>query len=157
MSLKQLILIFNIALLVASCSNTKNLRPNQNLFVGADEKIKSTDKLSSSKRKALESQMHSLVRPKPNTTILGVRFKLTVFNIFKEPKKPRGLIYWLKYKVGEPPVLASASALEKNRMVIQNYLDNRGFFRDSVQMDTTIKNKKLHVTYTALLDTQYRI
>jgi len=157
MSFKQLILIFNIALLVASCSNTKNLRPNQNLFVGADEKIKSTDKLSSSKRKALQSEMHSLVRPKPNTTILGVRFKLTVFNIFNEPKKPKGLIYWFKYKVGEPPVLASASVLEKNRVIIQNHLDNKGYFRDSVQMDTTIKNKKLHVTYTALLDTQYRI
>jgi len=77
--------------------------------------------------------------------------------MFNEPKKPKGLIHWLKYKVGEPPVLASGSVLEKNRQVIQNHLDNKGFFRDSVQMDTSIKNKKLHVTYTALLDTQYRI
>jgi len=125
--------------------------------VGADEKIKSTDKLSSSKRKGLESEMHSLVRPKPNSTVLGVRFKLTVYNMFKEPKKPKGIMYWLKHKVGEPPVLASNSVLEKNREVLQNHLDNKGYFRDSVQMDTSIKNKKLRVTYTALLDTQYRI
>jgi len=157
MNFKKLILIFNIALLVASCSNTKNLGANQNLFVGSEEKIKSTDKLHSSKRKALESDMHSLVRPKRNSTVLGVRFKLTVYNMFKEPKKPKGLIYWVKHKVGEPPVLASASVLEKNRQIIQNHLDNKGYFRDSVQMDTTVKNKKLHVTYTALLDTQYRI
>jgi outer membrane protein assembly factor BamA len=157
MNFKQLILFFNIVLLIASCSNTKNLGANQNLFVGSDEKIKSTDKLSSSKRKGLESEMHELVRPKPNTTVLGVRFKLTVFNMFKEPKKKKGIIHWLKYKVGEPPILASNSALEKNRQVIQNHLDNKGYFRDSVQMDTAIKNKKLHVTYTALLDTQYRI
>lgn len=157
MNFKQLILIFISALLVASCSNTKNLRPGQNLFVGSEEKIKSTDKLSSSKKNALKAEMHELVRPKPNTTVLGVRFKLTVFNMFKEPKKPKGLVHWLKYKVGEPPVLASASVLEKNRQVIQNHLDNNGYFRDSVQMDTTIKDKKLRVTYTALLDTQYRI
>ena len=124
MNFKQLILFFNIVLLIASCSNTKNLGANQNLFVGSDEKIKSTDKLSSSKRKGLESEMHELVRPKPNTTVLGVRFKLTVFNMFKEPKKKKGIIHWLKYKVGEPPVLASNSALEKNRQVIQNHFDN---------------------------------
>jgi hypothetical protein len=113
MNFKRIILSAYIVLLAASCSNTKNLGANQNLFVGADEKIKSADKLSSSNRSTLESEMHSLVRPKPNSTVLGVRFKLTVYNMFNEPKKPKGLIYWLKYKVGEPPVLASGSVLEK--------------------------------------------
>jgi outer membrane protein insertion porin family len=157
MDLKKIIWIVCVAVFAASCSNTKNLASNQNLFIGSNEKIKSEDKLSSSKRKGLESEMHDLVRPKPNTKILGVRFKLTVYNMFKEPKKPKGLIYWLKYKVGEPPVLASNSALEKNRQVIQNHFDNRGYFSDSVLMDTAIKDKKLKVTYTALLDTQYII
>ena len=101
--------------------------------------------------------MHALVRPQPNSSLLGVRFKLTVYNMIKEPKKKKGLKYWLKYKVGEPPVIASMSALEKNRQVIQNHFDNKGYFRDSVVMDTAVKNKKLKVTYTALLDTQYTI
>jgi outer membrane protein assembly factor BamA len=157
MNLKQLILFVCIAVIVASCSNTKNLGADQNLFVGSTEKIKSTDKISSSNRKSLESEMHDLVRPKPNTSILGVRFKLTVFNMFSEPKKKKGIKHWLKYKVGEPPVIASYSALEKNRQVLENHLDNKGYFRDSVIMDTTVKDKKLKVTYTALIDTQYRI
>ncbi|MGN6212183.1 translocation and assembly module lipoprotein TamL [Parafilimonas sp.] len=154
---KHLAVFAGLVLLLASCSNTKNLGPGQNLFVGSKEKIKSTDKIPSKKRKELESEMSSLVRPEPNSTILGARFKLTVFNMFKEPKKPKGLIYWLKYKVGEPPVLASNSALEKNRLVLQSHLENEGFFRDSVVMDTSVKNKKLSVTYTALVDTQYII
>ncbi len=157
MDFKQLILFICIALIVASCSNTKHLGANQNLFIGSTEKIKSTAKISSSNRKALESEMHDLVRPKPNTTILGIRFKLTVFNMVSEPKKKKGIKYWLKYKVGEPPVFASYSTLEKNREIIENHLDNRGFFRDSVVLDTFVKDKKLKVTYTALLDTQYRI
>jgi outer membrane protein assembly factor BamA len=157
MNLKQLILFVCIAVIVASCSNTKNLGANQNLFVGSTEKIKSTDKISSSKRKALEDELHDLVRPKPNSSILGVRFKLTVFNMFSEPKKKKGIKYWLKYKVGEPPVIASYPTLEKNRQVLENHLDNKGYFQDSVVMDTTIKDKKLKVTYTALVDTQYRI
>src|SRR5215210_6409271 len=119
MNVKQLILFVFILIVAASCSSTKNLGNNQNLFIGSSEKIKSTDKVTASKRKALQSEMHALVRPKPNSKVLGVRFKLGVYNMVKEPKKKKGLKYWLKYKVGEPPVIASASALEKNRQVIQ--------------------------------------
>lgn len=155
MNVKQLILYGFIIIIAASCSNTKNLAPGQNLFIGSKEKIKSEDKMTSSDRNALEDEMHDLVRPKPNSSLLGVRFKLTIYNMVKEPKKKKGLMYWLKYKVGEPPVIASNSVLEKNRQVIQNHFDNRGYFRDSVVMDTSIKDKKLTVTYTALLDTQY--
>ena len=54
-------------------------------------------------------------------------------------------------------LLASNSALEKNRQIIQNHLDNKGYFKDSVVMDTSIKNKKLKVTYTALVGAQYKI
>src|SRR6516225_8088362 len=154
MSLNKLILFICIAVMGASCSNTKNLGANQNLFIGSTEKIKSTDNISSSKRKALEEEMHDLVRPKPNTSILGIRFKLTVYNAVPEPKKKKGIKHWLKYKVGEPPVIASYSALEKNRQVLENHLDNKGYFRDSVVMDTIVKDKKLKVTYTALIDTQ---
>jgi outer membrane protein assembly factor BamA len=157
MKVNNLILFICIAVMGASCSNTKHLAANQNLFIGSTEKIKSNDKIASSKKKALEEEMHDLVRPKPNSSILGIRFKLTVYNMIPEPKKKKGIKHWLKYKVGEPPVIASYSALEKNRQVLENHLDNKGYFRDSVVMDTIVKDKKLKVSYTALVDTQYRI
>jgi outer membrane protein assembly factor BamA len=157
MKLKRFILFGLVAFLFSACNNTKHLAANQNLFVGSSEKIKSTEKISRGDRKDLEEEAHALVRPKPNTKFLGVRFKLSVYNMVKEPKKPKGLKYWLKHKVGEPPVIASISALEKNRQVIQNHFDNRGYFRDSVTMDTSVKNKKLKVTYTGLLGAQYTI
>jgi len=87
MNFKQLILFICIVTIVASCSNTKNLGPNQNLFIGSKEKIKSADKIHSSQRKSLEADMHTLVRPQPNASVLGVRFKLSVYNMVKEPKK----------------------------------------------------------------------
>ncbi len=157
MRLNKIIVFGLMIILVTSCDNTKHLGANQALFIGSVEKIKSTEKISKGERKNLQAQMHELVRPKPNSTLLGVRFKLAVFNMVKEPKKKKGLKFWLKYKVGEPPVIASYSALEKNREVIQNHLDNKGYFRDSVQIDTSIKHKKLKVTYTALIDAQYKI
>ena len=157
MNCKYYILLSVVAFIFSSCSNTKHLAANQNLFIGSTEKMKSTEKISTDNRKDLQEEMHSLVRPKPNTKFLGVRLKLTIHNMVKEPKKQRGLKYWLKYKVGEPPVIASMSALEKNRMVIQNHFDNRGYFQDSVTMDTTVKNKKLKVTYTATMGPRYTI
>ena len=153
----KLVFFLLIVLVIASCNNTKYLAANQNLFIGSTSKIKSTDKISKSERNSLEDQMQSLVRPKPNSKILGARVKLSIYNSTKEPKKPKGLKYWWKHKVGEPPVIASYTALEKNREIMQNHLDNKGYFRDSVVMDTSIKNKKLKVTYTALIDKQYRI
>jgi len=157
MKLVRLIFFGWMITMIASCNNTKHLAAGQNLFIGSSSKVKTTAKISKSQRKDLEEQMQSLVRPKPNSNILGIRFKLSVYNSVKEPKKKKGLKYWLKYKVGEPPVIASNTALEKNRQIIQNHLDNKGYFRDSVVIDTSIKNKKLKVTYTALLDSQYKI
>lgn len=157
MKFRRLIFFILVVSFIASCDNTKHLGASQSLFIGSSEKIKSTEKISKSEQKNLQAQMHSLVRPKPNSTVLGVRFKLSVYNAVKEPKKKKGLKYWLKYKVGEPPVIASNSALEKNRQVIQNRLDNKGYFMDSVVKDTSIKHKKLKVTYTALVGAQYKI
>ena len=157
MNVKRFILLGLMLYIFSACNNTKHLTANQNLFIGSSEKIKSTEKISRGKRKDLEEEAHALVRPKPNSKVLGVRFKLSVYNMVKEPKKQKGLKYWLKYKVGEPPVIASASALEKNRQVIQNHFDNKGYFKDSVAMDTSVKNKKLKVSYTGLLGAQYTI
>ncbi len=157
MKFSKLILFVLVVISVASCDNTKHLAANQNLFIGSTSKVKSTGKISKSERSSLTSQMQALVRPKPNSTILGARLKLAIFNSVKEPKKKKGLKYWWKYKIGEPPIFASYTSLEKNRQIMQNHLDNKGYFRDSVTIDTTIKHKKLSVTYTALVDSQYHI
>ncbi len=139
-----------------SCNEARYLEQGQYLYDGADVKINSLGKTSKSKRKALKSEMEGLLRPKPNGKILGVRFKLWVYNIAGTPKG-KGLRYWLKNKVGEPPVLASMPAFEKNRAVLQNRLENRGYFKDTVSMDTAARKKRVHVTYTATIGDQYTI
>ena len=143
--------------LLGSCSNTRHLQPDQYLFTGSSARVESTGKISHGQRKQITSEMQGIVRPKPNSKILGMRVRLAIFNMFHEPKKPKGLIHWLKYRVGEQPVIASYNTLSKNREIMQNHLDNKGYFRDSVSMDTSISHRKLHVTYTALVGTRYTI
>lgn len=155
--LKTIIFFSMVVLLATSCSNTKHLTDSKPLFVGATVKIKSSEPISRTQKKELTEQMESLIRPKPNSKILGTRVKLGIYNLVDTPSKNKGLKYWIKYKLGEPPVFASISLLNKNSAVLQNRLENRGYFKDTVMLDTSVKNKKLKATYTAYLNSQYKI
>lgn len=158
--MKQLILhtiLFNLCLLLLlSCSNTKYLPKNESLYVGA--KVNTTDKgeLSAKRARALAKELQSLNRPRPNSKILGLRFKLWAYNIAGTPKG-KGLRYWLRNKIGEPPVLASQVNLEKNGKILHNRLENRGFFQSAVTVDTAVKSRKLTAVYTAKIGPQYHI
>ena len=71
--------------------------------------------------------------------------------------KGKGLRYLIREKLGEPPVLATYTAMEKNRAVLQNRLENRGYFKDTVILDTMYKGRKLGAVYTADIGKQYTI
>lgn len=153
----NILLIALLVSLLTACSNTKHLAPGQNLYMGADIKIESSVKISNSKKKELKEELQALSRPKPNSKILGIRFKLTVYNMVDTPKRNKGLKHWLKYTVGEPPVLADMDQLKKNAEIFQNRLENLGYFHDTVTLDTVIKNKKLTAKYIAHIADQYTI
>ncbi len=151
------ILVLAVVTVFAACNNTKYLRAGENLYMGAKIHVTATGDVSAKQKKVAKEELATLARPYPNSKILGVRFKLFVYNRVAKTKKNNGLKYWLKYKVGEPPVIASMVQLKKNSLVFQNRLQNRGYFNDSVMLDTVVKNKKLTVVYTIYLPTQYTI
>ena len=155
-SILRTICFICLPVLLYSCSETKTLEEGQYLYDGASIKIKSNPELSRSKTKDLKNELNGLLRPKPNGSFLGIRFKLLLYNLPGEPKK-KGLGHFIQDKLGEPPVLASFSAMEKNRAVLQNRLENRGFFKDTVILDTLYKGRKLSAVYTAEVGQQYLI
>ncbi len=152
----RLLCFICLPFLFYSCSETKSLAPGQYLYDGAKIKIKAKPALSRSKSKDLKSEMENLLRPKPNGSFLGIRVKLLLYNMAGTPTG-KGLRYLIRNKLGEPPVLASYSAFEKNRAVLQNRLENRGYFQDTVILDTVYKGRKLGAVYTAEVGNQYTI
>src|SRR5581483_2086544 len=95
-----------IIVLLSACSTTKYLGPNQKLYNGSQVKI--TDKnTTKSEAGDLKDEMEGLIRPKPNSKILGLRFKLWVYEKTKTNKR-RGLRHYLNTHFGEPPVLMSS-------------------------------------------------
>ena len=138
------VLFFGTLGFAFSCSNTKYLKEGEMLYTGAEVKIEN-DSLSKKSKKALKSELEDNLTPKPNSSFLGLRPKLFFYNIAKEPKKEKGFNYWLKYKIGEKPVLLSDVDREFNKDIIVNYSENKGYFNAKATYDTVSKNKKAQV------------
>lgn len=154
--LKSILTILTCYVIFSACNNIKHIPANDALYVGSSVKVDSTT-LSSKSRRALESDLKGLVRPKPNKKFLGVRFKLSMYYLAGNPKKENSLMGWLKYKVGEPPVLLSQVSLERNVQVLQNTLENTGYFNAIVEGDTVIRKRKATAYYTAHVGERYFI
>lgn len=140
-------LVSGITATIVSCSNTKFLKDGQLLYTGAEVKIES-DSLTKKEKSELQSALEENLTPKPNSSFLGLRPKLYAYNATKEPKKEKGIRYWLKYKFGEEPVLLGDVDREFNKDIIVNYSENKGYFNAKAKYDTVSKNKKAQVIYT---------
>jgi outer membrane protein assembly factor BamA len=145
-----------MASVTLSCSNTKYLKEGQMLYTGAEINIQN-DTISKKEKKELQDNLEANLTPKPNSTFLGLRPKLFFYNIAKEPKKEKGFNYWLKYKVGEKPVLLGDVDREFNKDIIENYSENKGYFNAKATYDTVSKNKKARVIYNLRPGARYLI
>lgn len=141
---------------VLGCSNTKYLPEGDLLYTGGSVTVKDS-LIKKKERKALETELEGLLRPKPNKQILGLRPKLWIYNLAGEPKKQKGTRYWLRNKVGEPPVLFSKVDLDYNASVLRNFTENRGYFKTRVSADSTVRNKRVTAEYTVIPKKQYII
>ena len=69
------------ALLMASaCNVTKNVPANDALYTGATVKVES-DTLGNKKKAPIRTRLQAIARPRPNSRILGIPFKLHIYNL----------------------------------------------------------------------------
>ncbi len=155
MKFKSTIYLFFLALFVASCSNTKYLPKGELLYVGAKVKVEG-DSVTKTEKSILTEELESVLRPLPNSSILGLRPKLWIYNITKTDKQ-KGIKHFLNTKFGQPPVYFSKVDLDYNAKLIENRLDNRGYFKGRAYTDSTAKNKRATAIYTVRPNFQYKI
>ncbi|GAC1492616.1 MAG: hypothetical protein NVS1B13_22910 [Flavisolibacter sp.] len=118
MNPKKYYLIFFLSgcIIAAGCSNTKHLPPNEKLYTGASITINGNATVK--EKKVLRNDLSGLTRPKPNSKLLGLRLKLSIYNLFRN-KKPNSFWGKLREKYGEPPVLLSQVKLPDQNGFLQ--------------------------------------
>src|ERR1700754_3593532 len=141
--MKKLIYISLVCCFAAACS--PKLPPGQTLDTGSRVKLENSDK-TRGQQKTLRSELSGLVRPRPNSKFLGIPFKLMLSRV-----------PFIGKRLSEPPVLTSSVNFTKNTLVLQNRLENRGYFHATVTFDTTTRRKKTRATFTANAGPQYTI
>jgi outer membrane protein insertion porin family len=142
------------ALIFASCSNLRYLEDNQVLFIGSNIEIESTDRIREKSR--IESELSQVVRPEPNTTILGLRPWLWIYNIAGEPTG-RGLRYFLRNRMGEPPVFLADADPSRTRRLMENRLVNLGYFDGAISFDINESNRRATIDYLVEIRRPYTI
>ena len=142
---------------MSGCSNTKHLPAGETLFTGSKIKFKDNE-ISKKEKKTLMPYLATVIRPKPNTKLFGIRLKLLFYNMAGDTKKKKGLRPWLRNKLGEPPILTSSVNLGINKDLVLNSLQNRGFFRatETARIDTSGKKKAIAL-FEVTTGPQYKI
>ena len=150
------IILIIICLFLIACSSTRSVPADDRLYTGAQVKVDVPSSISVKQKKVLRSDLKGLTRPKPNSRLLGIPLKLNIYNMFAKAKE--GSFFGkLRERWGEPPVLLSQLDLEQNEKVLENFLENKGFFHAEVKGDTVVKKKKAHAEYEAVTGPQYTI
>jgi outer membrane protein insertion porin family len=146
-----------LSIVLNACSNTKYLPNGQKLYIGGKVKIDDPNgDLTKKDAKAVSQELQGLLRPRPNSSILGLKVKLYIYNKTRTTKK-KGLRHYLNTKFGEPPVLISEVDVDKNSQVLQSRLQNEGYFQSQVSGDTVSKGKTAQAIYTAQPGPTYTI
>ncbi len=129
-----------VVLLVSSCSIKKYIPEGKTLYTGAEIETTLEEDAKDVKIDALNAELNTLLRPEPNSKILGMRLGL-YYHYKAQREKPGFLNKWLNKKMGEEPVYFSEVNPKRVEELILNRMENRGFFYGRVgsKIDSTKK------------------
>jgi outer membrane protein insertion porin family len=143
-------------LFLSGCINTRYLQENERLYTGANVNIETKENIPN--RSELKLELSRVLLPKPNTKFLVfTRPGLWFYNIAGTPKKEGGFRYWLKYKIGEPPVLFNHKIAENTKILLLNRLQNNGYFEARVESKVIVYGRKAKIEYFAYVTSPYLI
>jgi outer membrane protein insertion porin family len=151
--IKQIKYFLVLTVIFSACSTTKYLPQGEKLYTGGSVKVEDKD-IKKSDAKAISSELTTLIRPKPNAKLLGMRIKLW---LYYKTKARKGFIQKFFSKYGEPPVFASQVDLAKNSTIMQNRLQNESYFQSLVRGDTIGKEKTAKAVFTVNAGPSYTI
>ena len=146
-SAKLLTTLIAALILLTGCSTTKRLPHDEILYNGLKGVDVSTPDGTTFPPDLLET-LETAVAVKPNNSLFGsakyrfpIPYGLWVYNNFPNP--PRGLKHWIYKKFAEEPILISDIRPEVRTKMLDNILDDNGYFSGASSFELIQgKNKK---------------
>lgn len=118
-------------------------------------KVVITEKIP--KRSIYKEEIQALPQQKPNRKTFGIYpIRLGFYNVANS-KRENKFRWWLKNKVGEPPVVFDEDRMDRSVLGIKNYMFNKGFLPNEVEAKFKEKNQKVIVTYSVIPDNRFFI
>src|SRR5690554_2098413 len=141
---------------LTGCSVKKYIPEGEMLFQGGEVKVIDTAEIEN--KSGLENELQSLLYPEPNTKFLGLYPGLHYY--YKaQTDKSNFITRFLNKKIGEKPAYFSDVKLEDTENLIDNRLENNGFFYSSttstIEKDTV--KKTVNTNYTVRVSKPYRL
>ncbi len=151
--LKRALIVLGFGLICA-CSAKKYVPEDKLLYTGAEVVINSEDTIQGLDE--LQGELEAVLRPSPNTKVLGLRPGLH-YHYKAQREKPGFIVKFLNKKIGEEPVYSSRVDLSQTESLIYNRLENRGFFFSEVtsNIEENEKAKEASATYNVRLSDPY--
>jgi outer membrane protein insertion porin family len=147
--------IYCFCIFIFSCSGTHKLPEGQVLYTGSEIKVTGSGK---HKKKKIINEASRALAPRPNGKFLGMRPKLALYNSIRDSTKTKSKFNrWLKYKVGEPPVLITDALPEKISKVIDARLFNTGIFNGTTQYEIVRKKNTAKIVYQLQVHDPFKI
>lgn len=158
----QMLLMLVVALVVASCSTTRRIADDELLYTG----VKRFDVTPASGQKVpsdVDDQVKNAIDVAPNNSLISPYLRypfpvgLWVYNNWDSESK--GFKHWLYEKLVEEPVLISDVRPEVRVKMIDQILDNNGYFSSSVSYELLQgrNKKKAKIKYIVNAGPEYRL
>jgi outer membrane protein assembly factor BamA len=141
--------------LFVSCTGTSHLAGDERLAKNGKVKIVQIDRTQELSN--LRYELSKMATVNQNGKFLWMRPGLSLYNVVKEPNKDKGFKYWLKYKVGSPPVVYNQNQTERIKGTIQDYLFNNSYFNSTVQLQVNERKHERTAIFYVRTGSSYKV
>lgn len=152
--LKYIFCLFVLMLAIMSCSTTKKLGEDEQLYVGV-KKMEFVSTGGTEITSEAKSEVKSDLNVKPNNPLFSpyVRspfpFGLLIYQ-YCQPTKDKGFKHWFYEQFAKEPVLIASVAPEMRMRLVENKLQNMGYFNSDATYTLLPKKrdpKKVKISY----------